>query len=325
MKGYFLRRILYMVPILLGVNLLTFILFFGINTPEEMARSHLGGKRLTPEAVQSWIVNHDYDYPRFWNFEKTGVEQVTQTLFFQKSLKVFLFDFGLSDAGQPIGQEIKERMFPSLALAIPTLICSILFNLACALILLLFLNTYLDFYGVMFCLLLLSISSLFYIVVGQAVFAKSLLLFPISGYTPGWGSIKFLILPVVLGVLANVGAGVRWYRALFVEEWHKEYVRNARSKGLGEWKILWTHVLPNAILPILTSVVAILPLLFLGSLLFESFFGIPGLGSYTLEALEQQDFSVVRAIVFLGTVLYLIGLLLTDVSYIWADPRVRLS
>ena len=148
---------------------------------------------------------------------------------------------------------------------------------------------------------------------------------PISGYEPGLGAFKFLILPVIIGVIGGIGSGTRWYRTLFLEEINKDYVRTARAKGLAEQLILFRHVFHNALIPILTGVVVVLPLLFMGSLITESFFGIPGLGSYTIDAINNQDFAIVRAMVFLGSVLYIIGLILTDISYTFVDPRVRLS
>ncbi len=102
-------------------------------------------------------------------------------------------------------------------------------------------------------------------------------------------------------------------------------MRTARAKGLSEFKVLYKHILKNSLIPILTGVVVIIPTLFLGSLILESFFGIPGLGSYTIDAIQQQDFDIVRAMVFLGTVLYIAGLILTDFSYTLVDPRVRLT
>ena len=149
-------------------------------------------------------------------------------------------------------------------------------------------------------------------------------LVPISGYDYGSDSIKFLILPVIISVIYGIGSGTRWYRTLFIEEVEKEYIKTARSKGLSEASIMMNHVLRNALIPILTGVVVLLPLLFLGSLIVESFFGIPGLGSYTIDAIQRQDFAIVRSMVFLGTVLYIIGLILTDISYTIVDPRVRL-
>jgi len=154
---------------------------------------------------------------------------------------------------------------------------------------------------------------------------KLLMLVPISGYDTGLNATKFLVLPVIISVVAGVGSGARWYRSLFLEEIEQDYVRTARAKGLTETQVLFKHVLKNAMIPILTGVVVILPLLFMGSLITESFFSIPGLGSYTIDAINSQDFAIVRAMVFLGSVLYIIGLLLTDISYTWVDPRVRLS
>ena len=136
---------------------------------------------------------------------------------------------------------------------------------------------------------------------------------------------KFVLLPVVIGVIAGIGTSTRWYRTFFLEEIGKDFVRTARAKGLSEVVVLFRHVLKNALIPILTGIMVALPLLFMGSLILESFFGIPGLGSYTIDAINQQDFAIVRAMVFLGSVLYIVGLVLTDISYTFVDPRVRLE
>jgi peptide/nickel transport system permease protein len=172
---------------------------------------------------------------------------------------------------------------------------------------------------------LMSISSLFYIIVGQFLISKLWHWVPISGYETGLDAAKFLFLPVIIGVISSAGSNVRWYRTIFLEEMNKEYVRTARAKGLSERIVLFRHVLGNALIPILTGAVVVVPLLFLGSLLVESFFGIPGLGSYTIDAINSQDFAIVRAMVFLGSLLYIIGLVLTDISYTLVDPRIRLA
>jgi peptide/nickel transport system permease protein len=324
MTAYLIRRILYALPIVIGVNLFTFALFFVVNTPEDMARMHLGQKRVTEAAVQAWKMERGYDQPLFWNATAEGWRALTETLFFTKSLSLFAFDFGQSDSGRDIGYDISQRMWPSLALAIPILLIGLLVNITFALLLALFRGTALDTWGVVWCVGLLSISGLFYIIGGQVLMGKLLKLAPISGYDVGVHAWKFLILPVVVGVLGAIGSGTRWYRSLFLEEIGKDFVRTARAKGLSEIAILFRHVLRNALIPILTGVVVILPTLFMGSLLLESFFGIPGLGSYTIDAIQRQDFAIVRAMVFLGTVLYILGLILTDLSYTVADPRVRL-
>ncbi len=312
-----------MIPILIGVNLLTFALFFLVNTPDDMARVHLGQKHVTKEAIENWKHHHGYDKPLFYDAALQAEDKFTNTIFFEKSLKMFAFDFGFSDAGRDIGYDISQRMWPSLAIAIPSLILGLLINISLALLMIFYRYSYLDAAGVILCVMMMSISGLFYIIGSQYFIAKLLLLVPISGYIPGWEIGKFLILPVIVGVISGIGAGVRWYRTLFIEEAGKDYVRTARSKGLNESAVLFKHILRNALIPILTGVVALLPLLFLGSLLTESFFGIPGLGSYTIDAIGQQDFAIVRSIVFLGSFLYIIGLLLTDISYTLVDPRVR--
>jgi peptide/nickel transport system permease protein len=325
MIHYIIRRFLYAFPLLMGVNILTFVLFFIVNSPDDMARMQLGQKHVTEQAVSNWKQQHGYDLPLLWNDEAQAQEKITQTIFYQKSVGLFMFRFGMSDSGRNISADIQERMWPSLAVALPTLCVGLLVDVSFALLMVLFRNTYLERAGIVLCVILMSISSLFYIIGGQFFIAKLLKLVPISGYDDGMAAIKFLILPVLIGVFSGVGSGARWYRTLFLEEVEKDYVRTARAKGLTETQTLFRHVLRNALIPILTGVVVILPLLFMGSLIMESFFSIPGLGSYTIDAINSQDFAIVRAMVFLGSVLYVIGLLLTDISYTLVDPRVRLS
>ena len=236
-----------------------------------------------------------------------------------------MFDFGQADDGRNIGQDIKTRMWPSLAIAVPTLVIGLMVNITFALLMVFFRASYIDLGGVILCVVIMSISSLFYIIGGQFLVGKLMQLVPISGYSDGFSAIKFVLLPVVIGVISGIGGGSRWYRTLFLEEASKDYVRTARAKGFSELQVLFKHVLKNAMIPILTGVVVVLPTLFMGSLIIESFFGIPGLGSYTIDAIQAQDFAIVRAMVFLGSVLYIVGLVLTDLSYTLVDPRVSMD
>ncbi len=325
MIAYLIRRMLYAIPILIGVNLLTFTLFFVVNTPDDMARMQLGMKRVTPEAIEKWKQQHGYDKPLLFNAAAQGSDKISNTIFFEKSARMFVGDFGYSDDGRNIAREIQTRMLPSLAIALPTFIIGLLIYITFALLMTLFRATALDTAGVALCVFLMSVSGLFYIIGGQFLVSKLWHWVPISGYVGGMDSIKFLLLPVLIGVLSSVGASSRWYRTIFLEEIGKDYVRTARAKGLSELRMLFRHVLKNAMIPILTGVVVVIPLLFMGSLLTESFFAIPGLGSYTIDAINAQDFGVVRAMVFLGSVLYIVGLILTDISYTLVDPRVRLQ
>ena len=325
MFNYMMRRFFYTIPILLGINLITFSLFFIVNSPDDVARMHLGKKYVTSYEINLWKDKHGYNAPLFFNASKNGLASLTQTLFFEKSLKLFMFDFGSSDAGRDIQQDILERMIPSLWIALPSFILSLILNISCALMFVFFRKSYVEQWGNFLCISALSISSLFYIIFGQYLFSKMFQLFPVSGYADGNSFYKFLILPVLIQVLYGWGAGTRWYKAIFLEEIHKEYVTTAKSKGLSEIKILFSHVLKNGLIPILTGVVVIIPLLFMGSLIIESFFGIPGLGSYTIDAINSQDFAIVRSIVFLGSLLYVVGLMLTDIAYVFVDPRMKLS
>ena len=323
MSIYLLRRLFYTIPVLLGINILTFSLFFIVNSPDDMARMQLGQKYVSQEAITNWKKQRGYDLPLFYNRQQQGIEQITQTLFFKKSLLLFTFDFGSSDAGRDISEDITQRMWPSLVIATPVLIFGMLANIFLAMTMAFFRSTYLDLSGMVFCIILMSISTMFYIIGGQYLFGKLLRLVPISGYDEGLNSFKFILLPVLVGIIGGLGAGSRWYKTLFLEEINKDYVKTARAKGLSEVRVLFRHVLKNAMLPILTGVVVIIPSLFMGSLVLESFFGIPGLGSYIIDAIHQQDFAIVRAMVFLGSILYIIGLILTDISYTLVDPRVR--
>lgn len=325
MLRYFIRRLLYSIPILIGVNLITFLLFFVVNTPEDMARMHLGIKRVTPAAIEQWKKEHGYNKPLFLNKQETGAAVVTQTLFYQRSMKLFAFDFGQADDGRDITRDIKTRMWPSLAIALPVFLIGLLSNITVALLVIFYRGTRMEFWSVVGLVALMSISGLFYIIAGQYLIAKLWQWLPISGYGAGINALKFILLPVIVSVASGIGSGARWYRTIFLEEISRDYVRTARAKGLSEMQVLFRHVLRNGLIPILTGAVVVLPLLFTGSLVTESFFGIPGLGSYTIDAIRSQDFAIVQAMVFLGSVLYIFGLLLTDLSYTLVDPRVRLS
>lgn len=327
MLAYTLRRLLYAALVLLGVNLATFGLFFTVNTPDDMARLNIGGKHITQDLIDKWKTERGYDQPLVWNASKLGSERITQTIFWERSVSLFTLRFGRSDAESAgdIGLEVRRRMGVSLQLAVPVFILQVLVSTGLALLLVMFRHSRLDFWGVVLCVVMLSVSSLFYIIVGQLLFSRVLKLAPISGYMPGLDALKFLLLPVLLSLLARLGGEARLYRAMFLEEIGKDYVRTARAKGLSEPAILWRHVLRNALVPVITSAGSYLPYVFMGSLVFESFFGLPGLGAYVIDAITKQDFAVVRTMVFIGSLLYIASYVLIDVAYSWADPRISLQ
>lgn len=319
-----IRRVLYFLPVILLVNLLTFFLFFVLNPPDMMAKKILGDKNVTPAAIEKWKSDHNYHLPRIFNSGEKGFSKITQTIFVQKSARLLKFDFGKSDRNNlDIGKEIRQRMVPSLTITVPMLFLSLIVCISTALIVAFYRATYVDLWALVLCVFMMSVSMLFYIIGGQFIFGKLLKLFPISGYESGIYSWKFVFLPVLVGVISGIGASVRFYRTIFLEEINKDYIRTARSKGLSESVILFKHCLKNAMIPLLTNIVMSIPFLFMGSFLLEIFFGIPGLGNFTIEAIDAQDFAIVRSMVFLGSLLYIVGLILTDISYTLVDPRIR--
>lgn len=326
MLTYTIRRLLYAIPIVVGVNLITFLLFFAVASPRQMAVQILGDKHVTQEDIDTWLEERGYDVPRLWNHHASGLGKVTQTIFFKKSVSLLWFDFGVSDRDQrPIGRDIRSRIGPSLAITLPMFIGGMLVNIVLAMLVAAHRGTYLDLLALLVCVVLMSIPDLFYIIGGQYVFSIQWRLFPISGYDTGTDMIKFVAMPILIGILGGLGGSVRFYRTVFLEEINRDYIRTARAKGLGENAVLFKHALKNAMIPILTGVVMSLPFLFMGSLLLENFFTIPGLGSYTIDAISAKDFAIVRSMVFLGSVLYVAGTLLTDLSYTLVDPRVQLE
>ena len=255
MLNYIIRRIGYGVLILLGVNLATFFLFFTVNTPDDMARLNIGGKRITEEQISKWKAERGYNKPLYWNDAKTGQEKLTETIFWERSVSLFTLDFGRADAESAgdISHQVKTRMVASLQLALPLFLLQVIASTVFALVLVFFRSSRIDFWGVVLCVLMLSISSLFYIIVGQFLFSRLFKLVPISGYSGGLDALKFLILPILLALLARLGGEARLYRAMFLEEIGRDYVRTARAKGLSESVVLFRHVLKNALIPIITS------------------------------------------------------------------------
>jgi len=335
MTAYILRRVLYGIPIILGVLLLLFVLFFLYAEPEAMARKALGEKA-SIEVVDKWISAHGYDRPKFFNTEHriseagfwrdaTSGRFWTDTILFDHFYNMLSFNFGNSDIDDaPILDRIKRGAGPSLTVTVPLFMLGTLITIAISLFVAFFRGTYIDHAGLFVTVLAMSVVIFVYIMVGQYLFSTQWRWFPISGFDRG-SAWRFVALPVLVGVISSLGGGVRFYRTVMVEEVNRDYVRTARAKGVSEIRIMFRHVLKNSMLPILTSLVMQIPFLFLGSLLLENFFGIPGLGSVTFDAIQLNDFATLRVMVFLGAVIFVIGQILTDISYSLVDPRVRLS
>jgi peptide/nickel transport system permease protein len=318
---YLLRRLAFGALTVLGVLLLLFALFFLVATPDDVARKALGEKAM-PEAIEQWKANHGYLKPRAWN-----PDDPLDTMLADHLRRMLTFDFGRSDADDaPISDRLRRGVWPSLALTVPMFLIGLFVAIGLALLVAYLRDSPLDRAVQVGCVVLMSVSILLYIIAGQFVVGKLLRWFPISGFDPSPAVIvRFLALPVLIGVLAHLGQEVRYYRTLFLEERQRDYVRTAYAKGCSPSQAMRRHVLRNALIPILSSVVIEIPFLFTGSILLESFFGIPGLGTMTVEAINGNDFATLRVMVFLGAVLFIVGQLATDLAYALADPRVRLE
>lgn len=318
MGAYVIRRLLYGIGVVLGVLFLLFILFFTVTKPEDIARRALGEKA-PPQVIEQWKANHGYDRP-LWPWQDWD-----DNLLFDHYRKMLTFEFGLSDADDsPIIDRIAAGMGPSLSLTVPLLFLGLMVSIPLSLLVAFFRETYIDRMGVFLCVLAMSVSMLLYIIGAQFLIGKILRWYPISGFDASLLMLpRFLALPVMVGLMAGVGGDVRFYRTVFLEESSRDFVRTARAKGASESRIMTRHILRNALIPILTNVVLAIPFLFTGSLLLEAFFGIPGLGSLTVDAIAANDFATLRTMVFIGSLLLIVGQIATDLSYGLVDPRVR--
>jgi peptide/nickel transport system permease protein len=319
MLSYLIRRLGYGVLVVLGVLLFLFALFFLVTKPDDIARRAVGDKA-PPAVIEQWKKNHGYDRPLY-----PTAGHLTDNLLVDHFQRMLTFDFGRSDADDsPISDRLLSGMKPSLMLTVPAFVLGLVFAIGLSLLVTLFRESYIDELALILGVLGMSIPGLLYIIGGQFVLGKLLRWFPVSGFDPDWSLVaRFLALPVAVGVVAGLGRDVRFYRTIFIEEINKDYVRTAWAKGCGEGQVMSRHVLRNTLIPILTDVVMQIPFLFNGALLTEAFFGIPGLGALTVDAIFGNDFSVLRTMVYIGSLLFILGQILTDVSYTLVDPRVR--
>jgi len=318
MVAYVIRRLIYGVGVVIGVLFLLFVLFFTVTEPDDIARRALGEKA-PPEVIEIWKVNHGYDRP-LWPWQDWD-----ENLLFEHYRRMLTFDFGLSDADDsPIIDRVRAGIGPSLTLTVPLLLLGLLVSIPLSLLVAFFRETYIDRMGVLLCVLAMSVSMLLYIIGAQFIIGKMLRWYPIAGFDPDPMMLpRFLALPIIVGLISGIGSDVRFLRTVFIEESNRDFVRTARAKGASEGRIMVFHVLRNSLIPILTRVVMAIPFLFTGSILLESFFGIPGLGSITVDAINGNDFSTLRTMVFVGSLLFIFGQIVTDISYGLVDPRVR--
>jgi peptide/nickel transport system permease protein len=244
----------------------------------------------------------------------------SQLLFYFKQLA--RLDFGVSHStNQRVSKLLADGIVPSLMLTVPIFFIGLVTSIALSLFCAFWRDTWVDRFFVILSVALMSINYLVYIVAGQYFLAFKADWFPVWGFEDA----RYLALPVLIGVISGLGGSLRFYRTIMLDEAHRDYVRTARAKGVSKSRVLFRHVLKNAMIPIITNVVIAIPFLYTGSLLLESFFGIPGLGYLGITAINSSDVDVVRGIVLIGAFMFVIANLLTDICYAAVDPRVKLK
>jgi peptide/nickel transport system permease protein len=308
---YVVRRLLYAIPILLGVTLITYVLFNVVCPDPALV---LVGKGATPEKIEAERKRLGTDRPHVVRYTEFLEQVVT-------------WDFGDSwrlQKGRPVLKVIGEGVVPSLSLAVPAFLIELALALTLALFCAYYRNSVADVATVIVTVAMMSVPALSYIIFGQYYLAHKWKMFPVFGYEPGLAGLASLGLPILIWVALALGAEVRFYRTVMLEEMRKDYVRTAASKGLGTRRILFRHVLQNGLIPVITRVLVTIPFLILGSLLIERFFGIPGLGSLTVDAVYQNDLPILKGMVVIGSILLIAFNLLIDIAYALVDPRVRL-
>ena len=309
--AYVIRRLLYVIPVILGVCLIIYVLF-NLVSPDPtliMLGKHASVKQMAELRAE------------------LGLDRPWWIQYFEIVKSAFTFDFGRSwSTKQEILSMIKQGAIPSLTVSVPMFFISTILAISISLLVSYFRGKFIDKFGVFLCVSLMSISSLAYILFGQWFFAFKMGWFEISGYEEGFPDfIPYILLPVLIWVILAIGSDVRFYRTVILDEVYQDYVRTARAKGLGEKVIFFKHVLKNAMVSIITYLVIQIPFLILGALLIESFFSIPGLGAITLNAINSSDFPVIRAMTVLSAIAYIVFSVITDVLYTVVDPRVRLK
>lgn len=312
MAAYIIRRLLYTIPIVFGVLLLTFILFTVVGGDISF---EIAGKNATPETIREIREEYGFNKPLFLAWDSQFVRHFKDAL---------TFNFGRALDREPVIDKIKRGVIPSLSLTVPIFFGEVIISVTIALFVAFLRGTVWDIVAVVLCIAGMSIPYLSFILFGQYFLAYKWGFFPVF-FSPELSIPQYVALPVIIGVVTGLGGNVRFYRTVMLDEMRADYVRTAFAKGLDARRVLFRHVLKNAMIPILTTIVLAIPFLFLGSLLLERFFGIPGIGYLMVEAIGARDYFVINAMTYISAILFVIFNLITDICYALVDPRISLG
>jgi len=312
MTAYIIRRLLYTIPIVLGVLLLTFVLFTVAGGDISL---EIAGKGATQQTIDEIRQGYGLNKPLFFSWDSQFVNHFKNAL---------TFDFGRARDREPVIDKIKRGVGASLSLTVPIFLGVVIISVGLSLIVAFVRGTVWDVLAVVICVAGMSVPYLSFILFGQYFLAYKWGLFPVF-FSPDLSMARNVALPVLIGIAAGLGGNLRFYRTVMLDEIRSDYVRTAFAKGLTTQRVLFKHVLKNAMIPIITRVVLAIPFLFLGSLLLERFFGIPGLGYLMVEAIGARDYFVIGAMTYVSAILFVVFNLITDICYVLIDPRVCLE
>jgi len=312
MTTYIIRRLLYTIPIIFGVLLVTFILF---NVVGGDVSAEIAGKAASKETIEEIRKEYGFDKPLFFSRDSQFINHLKNAV---------TFNFGRAYDREPVTSKIKRGILPSLSLTVPMFFGLLIISISLSLVVAFVRGSNWDTTAVVICVAGMSIPYLSFILFGQYFLAYKWGLFPVF-FSPDLSPVQYVALPVIIGIVSGLGSNLRFYRTVMLDEMRSDYVRTAFAKGLAARRVLFKHVLKNAMIPIITRVVLAIPFLFLGSLLLERFFGIPGLGYLMIEAIGSRDFRVINAMTYISAVLFVIFNLVTDICYALVDPRVSLE
>ena len=310
MLAYIVRRILQLIPILLGVSLIIFLLFTKVG--EDPVRVALGN-HATPESIANLQAKWGLDQP-----------MPVQYLAFLK--QIVTFDYGESFVtGEKLSQMFADGAIVSLSLTVPPFLAGLILNVAIAILIAYYRGSWIDRFSTVLFVAGMSISYLVYIMSFQYFFSYELGWFPISGYVSGLEAAEYLILPWIITIVVTAGPDIRLFRTVFLDETRADYVRTATAKGCNPRQIMFKHILRNAMIPIVTYTVVGVPTLILGAFLMERFFSIPGTGDILITAINNGDFPVIKGLTVLIAIGFTLFNLITDILYAYLDPRIQLD
>lgn len=310
MLTYIIRRVIGMIPIILGVSLFVFLLFTSVG--EDPVRVALGN-HATPQAIADLRAKWGLDQPLYMQYLDFLRQIVT-------------LDFGHSlETGERLSDIFSRGAVVSLSLTVPPFVIGLILNLIIAVLIAYYRGSWFDRYSTFFFVAGMSISYVVYIMTFQYFFAFKLNMFPINGYAPGIDAIYYLALPWIIIIVVSAGPDIRVFRTVFLDETKADYVRTAFAKGCTPRRVMFKHIMKNAMVPILTYTVINIPFLILGAFLMERFFSIPGIGDVMIRAINNGDFPVIKGLTVLLAITYAFFNLITDLLYAYVDPRVQLS